>query len=266
MSDTGFLSPWRRFLARPNTDRTKTMGMALIVALVCGLSVSSVAVLLRPLQLANVEAQRSASMLAMLEGVPGVGSILQEAEVEVVVVDLDAGTLAADIDPATFDQQAAASDPQASIQLSRGEDLAGIGRRENHALVHLLRDGEGNLALAVLPVRGTGYQSTIRAYLALEPDLDTIAAFAVYEQGETPGVGARITEAPWQAQFSGTRIRDEDGDILFDVVPGASGPYEVDAISGATVTGYAISDMVHFWMGERGFGPFLETLRAEEAP
>ena len=143
---------------------------------------------------------------------------------------------------------------------SRADDLAGLGRRENQALVYLLRRGE-DLALVVLPVRGAGYQSTIRAYLALEADLNTVAAFTVYEQGETPGLGANIAEESWQAQWAGKRIF-EDEDFAISVVRGnASGPYEVDGISGASVTGYAISDMLEFWMGERGFGPFLERLK-----
>ncbi|MFD2238495.1 NADH:ubiquinone reductase (Na(+)-transporting) subunit C [Aureimonas populi] len=253
---------WTRFLARPNDDRVKTVGMAFLVALGCGVLVSTAAVALRPVQQANIEAQRAATMLAMLEGVPGIGEMLERASVETLVVDLDTGALAPEIDAATFDQQAAAADPEASTQLSRAEDLAGIGRRENHALVHVLREG-GELALVVLPVRGAGYQSTIRAYLALEADLETVAAFTVYEQGETPGLGARIAEAGWQAQWPGKRIYDE-GEVMIDVVPsGASGPHEVDGISGATVTGYAVSDMLLFWMGERGFAPFLQTLREE---
>ena len=44
----------------------------------------------------------------------------------------------------------------------------------------------------------------------------------------------------------------------------ASGPNEVDGISGASVTSYAISDMLEFWMGEHGFGPFLDRLKKGE--
>ena len=111
---------------------------------------------------------------------------------------------------------------------------------------------------------GAGYQSTIRAYLALEADLDTVAAFTVYEQGETPGLGARVAEDGWQAQWAGKRIFD-DGDFAISVVRGnASGPNEVDGISGASVTSYAISDMLEFWMGEHGFGPFLDRLKKGE--
>jgi Na+-transporting NADH:ubiquinone oxidoreductase subunit C len=267
MADRSIFRVWRAFLARPNDDRVKTLGIAFLVALGCGLTVSVAAVTLRPVQEANIEGQRQARMTSMLAALPGIGDILADAgadAVETRVVDLDTGRIYDEIDPATFDQNAAAADPSASTDLSRREDLAGIGRRENRALVHFVRR-EGELALVVLPVRGSGYQSTIRAYLALEADFDTVAALAVYEQGETPGLGARIADAPWQAQWSGKRVFDETGEPVIEVVgSGASGPHQVDGISGATVTGFAVSDMIQFWTGPRGYGPFLDALRDGE--
>ncbi|ODT80506.1 MAG: NADH:ubiquinone reductase (Na(+)-transporting) subunit C [Pelagibacterium sp. SCN 64-44] len=255
-------NPWQRFLARPNGDRLKTAGIALLVALSCGLAVSGTAVLLRPQIQANVMAERQALMSAMLANLPGIGDILEEAgadAVEIIVVDLDAGT-ETDIDPSGFDQATMAADPATSTALSRAEDLAGIGRRENFAQAYRVRK-DGALALLVLPIYGNGYQSTIRAYLALEADLETVAALTVYEQGETPGLGSRITEPGWQAQWAG-KSATRDGEVVIEVVRGAAqGPYEVDGISGASVTGYAVTDMIHFWLGPKGFGPWLDTLR-----
>ncbi|MCW5721450.1 MAG: NADH:ubiquinone reductase (Na(+)-transporting) subunit C [Devosia sp.] len=256
-------NPWQRFLARPNTDRTKTVGIALLVAIACGLSVSIAAVALRPLIAANIVAERQALMRSMLSGLPGIGEIIAEAgadAVEIAIIDLDAGARTQAFDPADFDPLAIAADPATSTALSRAEDLAGIGRRENFAQAYIVRR-DGDLALLVLPIYGNGYQSTIRAYLALETDLTTVAAFTVYEQGETPGLGSRISEPGWQAQWAGKSV-SEDGEVVIEVVrDGASGPHEVDGISGASVTGYAVTDMIHFWLGPKGFGPWLDTLR-----
>jgi len=262
------LALWARFLARPNTDRTKTLGIAFLVALVCGLAVSTVAVTLRPFVLANIDADRQARLSAMLTELPGIGDILAEAgagALEIVLVDLRSGQPATDIDAATYDALAAASDPEQSTALSRAEDLAGLGRRENVAPVYAVRR-EGRLVLLVLPVRGTGYQSTIKAYLALEGDLNTVAALTVYEQGETPGLGGRIAEAGWQSQWAGKQVA-RDGEVVIEVVRGdAAGPTEVAGISGASVTGYAVTDMIQFWLGPMGFGPYLARLRAGDTP
>lgn len=261
-------SAWRRFLDRPNTDRAKTLGIAAIVAVVCGLAVSTAAVVLRPQIAANVDMQRQERMTVMLRALPGIGDILDSVgaqAVETVIIDLATGMPAAGIDAAAYDPIAAAADPETSVALSPSEDVAGLGRRENSAPVYLVRRA-GALALVVLPVRAAGYGGTIKAYLALEGDLTTVAALAVYEQAETPGLGGRIAEAAWQAGWAGKQVAQDD-EIVIEVVRGtASGPYQVAGISGASVTGNAMTGMMRFWLGPLGYGPFLARLKAEGRP
>jgi Na+-transporting NADH:ubiquinone oxidoreductase subunit C len=148
-------------------------------------------------------------------------------------------------------------------RLDADADIAGIKRRANQSPVYLLQK-DGDLKLIVLPVYGAGYQSTIRAALAIEADLTTIAALAIVEQGDTPGFGARIEEPEWLALWPGKKIADETGAIRIELVRGgASTPYEVDGISGATRTSNGITNMLRFWLGDKGFGPFLTRLRQE---
>ena len=56
------LSLWRGFLARPNDDRLKVFGMAMLVSLVCAVTLSSTSVLLRPYLVAHLEAERRSDM------------------------------------------------------------------------------------------------------------------------------------------------------------------------------------------------------------
>ena len=267
MADLNPLAWWRRFLALPNDSRVKTLGVALLVALVSAVVVSMTAVTLKPLQLANLERQRQARMEAMIAALPGMADILRDAGVDLLetrLVDLDTGSFNTDIDPAGYNQRAAASDPARSTALPSAVDVAGIGQRENMAPVYILRRGQ-EIALIVLPVHGSGYQSTIYAYLALEADLNKVAALTVYEQGETPGLGSQVEDPAWQALWPGKEIADETGAIRISVIRGqASGPYEVDGITGATRTMTGITNMLRFWLGEHGFGPFLARLRAGE--
>ena len=257
---------WRRFLALPNESRAKTFIVAFSVALVCATAVSITAVTLKPVREANLDRERQARLAEMIATMPGLADILSATgadTLETVVVDLDSGAIAADVDPATFDARAAAADPQTSVALSREDDVAGIGRRPNRAPVHFVRDG-GDLVLVVLPVHGSGYQSTIHAYLALEGDLNTIAALNIYEQGETPGLGSRITDPAWQALWPGRLVADEDGVIRISVARGATGPFEIDAIAGATRSTTGVTNMLRFWLGAHGFGPFLARLASGE--
>ena len=40
--------------------------------------------------------------------------------------------------------------------------------------------------------------------------------------------------------------------------------YEVDALSGATFTTRGVKELVNFWAGDLGFGPFLQKLKAQQ--
>lgn len=266
MAEFNPLTLWKRFLALPNENRAKTMGVAFLVALICAMAVSVAAVNLRPLHEAHLAREREARLSEMIAALPGMAEILRETgadTLDTVIVDLASGDIAHAIDPAQFDYEAAQSGSDMSTPVAADADIAGLGRRPDFAPVYLLRDGD-TLVLAVLPVYGSGYQSTIRAYLALDGSLNTIAALVIYDQGETPGIGTRITDPVWQDRWQGRQIADEAGELRISAVQGrAEGPFEVDAISGATRSSMGVSDLVRFWLGAQGFGPFLDRLRME---
>ncbi|MCF4098372.1 NADH:ubiquinone reductase (Na(+)-transporting) subunit C [Maritalea mediterranea] len=264
MPDLNPISWWLKLLALPNESRTKTLAVAFLVSGVCALVVSSAAVILEPLQEANRAAERQARLEAMMAAMPGMADILSESgadRLESVVVDLNK-TAVTDIDPAGFDMRAAATDPETSTPIPPEADVAGLGRRTNYAVVHILRSGDA-LRLVILPISAAGYQSTIHANLALQGDLNTVAGLSIVEQGETPGLGARIEEPAWQALWPGKKLANAEGEIRLSVVRGrATNEYEVDGITGATRTGNAVTEAVQFWLGDFGYGPLLDKLRA----
>ncbi len=259
------LSAWRGFLDRPNDDRVKIFGVALLVALASSVLVSTSSVLLKPYQEAHLEAERAARMAAMIDTLPGLRDVMAELGVdrlETRLVDLGTGAYVTGIEPEGYDFAAAAADPDLSVAIPPDQDIARLGRRAHVAPVHIL-ERDGALLLVVLPVAGRGYQSTIRAMLALNADLTTVAALAITEQAETPGLGERVEDPDWLALWPGKEVMDDSGRIMISVVRGpASGPHEVDAISGATVTSNGVGDMLRFWLGDWGYRSFLDRLRA----
>ena len=40
----------------------------------------------------------------------------------------------------------------------------------------------------------------------------------------------------------------------------AEDPYQVDGLSGATITANGVTHLVRFWMGENGFGPYIRNV------
>lgn len=243
MASLNPLAWWRGFLRLPNDSPVKTVGVALLVALACSLVVSVTAVTLRPLQDANRLRESAASMMDMLEGL---GAGAPEAR----LVALSTGAYVY-------------RDPGTKTELPAERDGAGLGGREDVATVFELREG-GALRLVILPVRGVGYQSTLKGYLALKADLNSVAALTFHEQEETPGMGARIEEDAWRALWPGKQVADAEGVIRIEVVKGAgAGVHEVDGISGATRTGNGVSNLLRFWLGPDGYGPYLDRLRTE---
>jgi Na+-transporting NADH:ubiquinone oxidoreductase subunit C len=103
---------------------------------------------------------------------------------------------------------------------------------------------DGSLLAYAFEVSGSGFWDVIKGYIAIEPDLETIRGIAFYQQNETPGLGAEITEPWFEKQFEGRKLPREvpaDGRLVRFVPPGTEpGPHEVDAITGATQTSKAV--------------------------
>jgi Na+-transporting NADH:ubiquinone oxidoreductase subunit C len=101
----------------------------------------------------------------------------------------------------------------------------------------------------IVSVRGSGLWDEIWGNIALEDDYNTIAGTAFDHKGETPGLGAEIKDNPgFPAQFIGKKIYSPDGTYTSIVVmkAGAMNPrYQVDGISGATITGNGVSEMLY---------------------
>lgn len=254
-------------IARESTSRA--LAMALAVAFICGLLVSVIAVKLRPIQQANVEAERIAQLELVLNALSDIGRVLTIENLEPRIVELASGDFDDSVDLATFDAERAASKPVSSVAIPGDLDLAGLKRRALHARVYLVRATDGQVDLIILPVSGRGYQSTLHAWLVLDGDTRTVRALKFFQHGETPGVGARIEEPDWEAQWQDLPAYDDKGVLRIGVRSQAGSSfsddaqYQVDAISGATRTAQGVDGMVRFWLGESGFAKFLQRMREE---
>jgi Na+-transporting NADH:ubiquinone oxidoreductase subunit C len=254
----------------------RSMAVLLLVALFCSVLVSVSAIKLGPIQLQNEMLERYRN-IAALTGLAPSGRTLTDAEVldvvkqlDVRVVNLDTGMFAPDVAADSVDARSAVSDPETSTAIDPPDDLARIGRRPIHEVVYLVwRDGK--LDRIILPIHGQGMWSTLYGFIALEADFDTIAAVTFYEQEETAGLGDQIERPDWQARWVGRHLFDNRGVVRFRVAAGPvpdgtlAAAHEVDGLSGATVTGDAVTNLVRFWFGPAGYGPLLERL-ADEPP
>jgi Na+-transporting NADH:ubiquinone oxidoreductase subunit C len=242
---------------------------AAAVCLVCAVFVSSSAVSLKSRQDENafLDKQRNVLIAAGLASEDEVltKQVIQERfePVESIVVDLQTGEELTDVDAELFDQRAASSDPNTSIDAPANP--AGIQRIPNQALVYRLEEN-GELHLLILPIEGKGLWSTLYGFIALDADLETIRGITFYEHKETPGLGGEVDNPRWKALWPGRRAFGDDNEPRIEVIRGRAGPpaedpYRVDGLSGATMTSRGVGRLVRFWLGDGGFAPYLDSLR-----
>lgn len=114
----------------------------------------------------------------------------------------------------------------------------------------------------IISTRGKGLWDAIWACVALEDDLNTIAGVAFDHAQETPGLGAEIKDnKSWVAQFVGKKLF-ENGEFrsVFVRKGGAKDAvYEVDGISGATITANGVTDM--FKKGIKYYEPYFNSIK-----
>lgn len=254
----------RRFLDMPPDSVVKTVVVAVALCLVASMIVSATAVALRPTQEINKLKDKQINIL-QVAGIydPDANVVEAFAAFEPRVVELDTGAFTDQFDAATFDDRAASDDPELSVELEN--DPAGIVRQAQYKTVYLLRDADGEIDKVILPIHGYGLWSTLYGFIALEENGNEIYGLQFYEHAETPGLGAEVDNPRWKAQWPGKKLRDEEGDLEITVsktAPPAGPEYHIDALAGATLTSAGVDNLVRFWMGEEGFGPFLENLKA----
>ena len=259
-----------RILSLPNDDPKKTIFVATLLCLVCSVLVSTSAVMFKPQQIANKQADIKKNILAVS------GLLTENADVnelfkqfEVKIVDLELGQYS-DIDPTTYDQYKAAGDPDRSIELSSEQDIAGIGRRAKLATIYILKDGE-KVEQVILPIHGYGLWSTLYGFISLQSDFNTIGGLQFYAHAETPGLGGEVDNPKWRKLWQGKKVFNDQGELKIEVVRGhvdfkiAGAEHQVDGLSGATLTSRGVSNLVNYWLGDNGFGPYLSKMsKAEE--
>ncbi len=253
----------RRFLDLPPDSVPKTVFIAVTLCLVASMVVSAMAVTLRPLQEINKLKDKQVSIL-QVAGLydPSVAVSKAFATFEPKVLELATGEFAEQFDAATFDDRAAASDPDLSVILEN--DPALIGSQSKFVTVYLLRDDENKLKKVILPVHGYGLWSTLYGFIALEANGNDIFGLQFYQHAETPGLGAEVDNPRWKKLWNGKKIADEDGIMQISVAkaaPAAGADYHVDALAGATLTSAGVHNLIRFWLGENGYKPFLEKLK-----
>ncbi|MDP0587866.1 MAG: Na(+)-translocating NADH-quinone reductase subunit C [Candidatus Endonucleobacter bathymodioli] len=258
-----------------NDSIKKTLLVTILLSLICSVMVSSTSVFLKDKQELNKIINVQRNILA-ISGLTDNAEVLTVSEVKKLfenvkpkLVDLKTGKFKKDISEkeiSDYDQRAAAKNPKESHSVSRSEDIASIRRQAKVAKVYVI-EKDGVLKTIILPVHGYGLWSTLYGFIALGGDINTVAGMAFYEHSETPGLGGEVDNPSWKKKWIGKEVYDGNGKAALGLIKGAvdknnaSAKYQVDGLAGATLTSNGVTNLVKFWMGDNGFGPFLKHLK-----
>ena len=254
----------------PRETIGKTFTVAFLLCVACSVLVSSAAVVLRPTQAAQKALDKKRNILTAA-GLYAEGGDIDALfrNVEAKILEIATGEYAEGIDAATYDARRALSDPATREVIPAEKDVGGLKVRAKYAAVYLVRDGD-EIVKVILPMQGKGLWSTLYGFLALDAgDLTTIKSLVFYEHAETPGLGGEVDNPAWKALWNGKRAYDENGDVAIAIIKGRVDPasagaeYQVDGLSGATITARGVHNMLQYWLSAAGYGPYLAKLKAQ---
>ena len=106
---------------------------------------------------------------------------------------------------------------------------------------------DGIILNYIIPISGKGLWSTLYGFVSLSSDVIQIKGITFFKHGETPGLGGEVDNPSFQKRFINKRIFDINNNLVsVEVVkPGkAKGDYQVDGLSGATITSNGLSNFL----------------------
>jgi Na+-transporting NADH:ubiquinone oxidoreductase subunit C len=259
-----------------NESIGKTIVVALGVCIVWSLLVSTAAVTLKPRQEMNRKLDKLKNVLIagdLLVKDKSIEEIFGE-KITSRVVEIETGEfLPAEkqiglLDPEDYNIKRVAADGELGVAIPADKDQARIRRKPKFVQIYFVRDADLTSKI-ILPIYGQGLWSKLYGFVALDRDLQTIQGFTFYEHGETPGLGGEVDNPSWKAQWKGKMAFDDENNLRIQVLKGkvdtsrSEAIYQVDGLSGSTLTTNGINNLVRFWLGDQGYGPFLNKLREE---
>jgi Na+-transporting NADH:ubiquinone oxidoreductase subunit C len=206
--------------------------MVLVVASALAFTASS----LKDLQASNVRKEKMQNILATI----GVETDREQAET--LYNQYITGELSLTSDGG-YDEKVSA------FEINLNNELKKPVNEQRFPLYEASVDGE---KYYIVPLRGAGLWNAIWGYIALEEDKNTIKGAVFDHIGETAGLGAEITQEWFQNRFLGEKVFDKNGNLVgINVSKTNNDPkdldkddHEVDAISGATITGDGVTNMI----------------------
>jgi Na+-transporting NADH:ubiquinone oxidoreductase subunit C len=216
-------------------DQAKVIGFATVICLVCSVLLAVVSTGLAPRQAQNKANDVKSKVLQVF----GVSVTDDKGKINVSPQELDA-MFTERIKGLVLDSEGTVVADRTVESLTSQEindrDKA-TGLKTYYPFYIYEEPGTGAKQYAI-HVSGKGLWSTVKAFMALEADLSTIAGIVFYEHQETPGLGGEVEKPFFQDRFKGKKWT-ANGEVQTFLItkPGAAdSDHCVDGITAATMT------------------------------
>ena len=218
------------------------------IVVAVGAILALAAMVLKPLQQHNADADKMKQILASVHITPAEDSVIEDFGRYITaqyVVDVQGRVIGSD----AF-----------GVDVAAQTKIADAAQRRLPIYECTLSGGETKY---IIPAYGAGLWGPIWGYIALDADGSTVYGAYFSHQGETPGLGAEIQEPWFSGQFEGKQLFQGSEFAPIQVLkkgrkPTGRADY-VDAVSGGTITSKGVSAMLDDCL--RPYKVYLESLR-----
>ncbi len=218
------------------------------LTIVFGGALSLASVGLKPLQDKQVEIDTKKKILGAVMDISDIKDpnellALYDQKVSSLVVDIDGNEIKEDKDGNPIIAE--------KVNIQRNSKMDPADRKYP---VFMFSETGDEINSYIFPTFGAGLWDWISGYVALGQDLNTVQGVAFDHKGETPGLGARITEANVQQRYVGKKIFNDQGELVsIQMLKGEGNTglsdHQVDGMSGATITGKGVNVMLENYLG-----------------
>jgi len=232
----------------PNVDSNAyTLGFATVIVVGVALILSGMSVLLKERSVANKILDDKSSILASVDRsiTKATADGIFDDKVQSLVVSFDGSS------------KKLPTKEVLDIDL-RKEFKKDVSDR--NAPVYVYKGDEGNKY--IFPMRGNGLWDEIWGFMCVKEDFNTVSGISFDHAGETPGLGAEITKDWFKDNFKNEKLFNDKGEYVgIEVLKGKNNPanselHKVDGMSGATITGDGVSEMIDKSL--QGYLPFIK--------
>ena len=222
-----------------------TFGFAIVLVVVLGVILASLAEGLKPLKQKNFRVKKQIDILSAMMDVEKEGIDRSNAEAEFSkYVDLSKAVILNNVG-----EEVARGKEAFEVDIKKEYRDKNLEEKDKKFPLFIAKDKKSNETRYIIPVVGKGLWGPIWGYICLEEDMRTIQGVSFDHKTETPGLGAEINKPFFMDRWKASQISNIAGDFQkYEVVKDNSGstdPSKVDGITGGTITSKGVEEMVN---------------------